>query len=65
MQICEGRLQRIPIVDDDNSQNLKTAFAVTVLRYSLHCLNSVYEWLAVFKVFVLSELRSAHKREGV
>uniref|UniRef100_A0A0R3RIZ3 Trafficking protein particle complex subunit 10 n=1 Tax=Elaeophora elaphi TaxID=1147741 RepID=A0A0R3RIZ3_9BILA len=50
IQIYEGRLKRISTVNDNSSQNLRTEFAVTLLRYSLHCLNAVFESLVVFKI---------------
>ncbi|VDK85828.1 unnamed protein product [Litomosoides sigmodontis] len=50
IHIYEERLQRVSIADDNSLQNLKTEFVVTLLRYSLHCLNSILESMVVFKI---------------
>ncbi|EFO28054.2 hypothetical protein LOAG_00426 [Loa loa] len=50
MRIYEARLQRVSTTGDSNSQNLRTEFAVTLLRYSLHCLNAIFESMIVFKI---------------
>ncbi|CAG9534849.1 unnamed protein product [Cercopithifilaria johnstoni] len=50
IQIYVGRLQRVSTTGDNSSQNLKTEFAVTLLRYSLHCLNAIFESMVVFKI---------------
>ncbi|KAL3997638.1 Trafficking protein particle complex subunit 10 TRAPPC10 family protein [Acanthocheilonema viteae] len=50
IQIYEERLQRVSTIDDNSSQNLKTEFAITLLRYSLHCLNAIFESMVAFKI---------------
>lgn len=62
MQIYEERLQRVSTTGDNSLQNLRTEFAVTLLRYSLHCLNATFESMVVFKVS--STLKFTHKREA-
>ncbi|VDO28993.1 unnamed protein product [Brugia timori] len=50
MQIYKERLQRVSTNSDSSSQNLRNEFAVMLLRYSLHCLNAIFENMVVFKI---------------
>ncbi|VDM92760.1 unnamed protein product, partial [Onchocerca ochengi] len=52
MHIYEERLRQLSVSSADSSRNLKTEFAVMLLRYSLRCLNAIFESMVVFKIIL-------------
>uniref|UniRef100_A0A915PL93 TRAPPC10/Trs130 N-terminal domain-containing protein n=1 Tax=Setaria digitata TaxID=48799 RepID=A0A915PL93_9BILA len=50
IRIYNERLQRVSTSADSSSQDLKTEFAVKLLRYSQHCLDAIFESMVVFKI---------------